>query len=213
MKSSGVSVALASLMMATPAAAQNFDGFRAEARLGYDWVSLEAEYRDPATTVTSENNEDGLVFGGELGYDFAVGPAVTLGVYAGVDFSDADFCRPVAQVEQGCLEVRRNFYIGARAGFQAGSSTLIYGKAGYSNGRARVNFDDLQDAVDDLAGSRSRDGWHMGAGVEQNFGPNFYGKLEFVYTFYGDVDFANPDYAVTLDGDRTQIVAGMGLRF
>jgi outer membrane immunogenic protein len=206
-------VPLASLMSAAPAAAQNFDGFRVEGRLGYDWVSLKAEYEDSATLATSENDEDGLAFGGEIGYDFQAGPNVILGVYAGVDFSDTDFCRPIAGLDQGCLEVRRNFFIGARAGFQAGPSTLIYGKAGYSNGQARVELADVDDIVVDLVDSRSRDGWHFGAGVEQNFGPMFYGKLEFVYTIYSDVDFATPDYVVTLDGNRSQVIAGLGLRF
>ena len=204
---------LALLTVATPAVAQDFDGFRVEARLGYDWNGLEATYRDPIQTVQVDNQEDGLVFGGELGYDFQVGPGFTLGVYAGADFSDADFCRQIAGVEQACLEVRRNLYIGGRAGAQIGPSTMIYGKAGYSNGQARINFDDQQNAVDDLVDRGSRDGWHFGLGVEQNFSPNFYGRLEFVHTIYSDLDWVNPDYAVTLDGNRSQVVGGLGLRF
>jgi outer membrane immunogenic protein len=206
-------LSLAFALAATPATAQDFDGFRVEGRLGYDWISLEADYTDATTTATAENDEDGLVFGGEIGYDFPVAPGVIVGGYAGVDFSDADFCRPVAQVEQACLEVRRNIYLGVRGGGQVGPSTLLYAKAGYSNGQARIDFDDLDDVVDDLVDSGSRDGWHFGAGVEQNFGPMFYGKLEYVYTIYSDIDFANPDFAVTLDGNRSQIVGGLGLRF
>ena len=41
----------------------------------------------------------------------------------------------------------------------------------------------------------------------------FYGKLEFVQTFYGDLDFQNAGYMLSLDGDRSQVVAGVGLRF
>jgi outer membrane immunogenic protein len=204
---------LAFLTVATPAVAQDFDGFRVEARLGYDWNGLEATYRDPTQTVVVDNQEDGLVFGGELGYDFQVGPGFTVGVYAGADFSDADFCRQVAGVEQACLEVRRNLYLGARAGAQIGPTTMVYGKFGYSNGQARINFDDAQNAVDDLVDEGSRDGWHFGLGVEQNFSPNFYGRLEFVHTIYSDMDFENPDYAVTLDGNRSQVVGGLGFRF
>jgi outer membrane immunogenic protein len=204
---------LAFLTLATPAAAQDFQGVRIEARLGYDWNGLEATYGDAIQTAQVQNQEDGLVFGGELGYDFQVSPGFILGVYAGADFSDADFCRQVAAVEQACLEVRRNLYIGARAGAQIGRTTLIYGKAGYSNGQARINFHDVDNLVDDLVDRGSRDGWHFGIGVEQNFTPNFYGKLEFVHTIYSDLDFVNPDYTVTVDGNRSQVIGALGLRF
>jgi len=204
---------VASMAFAAPAFGQGFGGFRAEARIGYDSPSLELEYQDVLGTVTASNNEDGLGFGAELGYDFPVGGGVTLGGYVGVDFSDADFCRPVGQIEQGCFEVRRNIYIGARGGVEVTPSTLIYAKAGYSNGQARINFDDAQDLVDDLVDSGSRDGWHFGLGVEQNFGSMFYGKLEYTYTIYSDIDFVNPDFRVTLDSNRSQFMAGFGLRF
>jgi len=201
------------LTIATPAVAQDFQGIRAEGRLGYDWNGLAAAYADAGQTVQADNQEDGLVFGAEVGYDFQVAPGLILGGYVGVDFSDADFCRQIAGVEQACLEVRRNLYVGIRGGAQIGRSTLIYGKAGYSNGQARVNFDDQQDLIDDLVDSGSRNGWHFGLGVEQNFTRNFYGKLEFVHTIYSDLDFANPDYTVTAEGNRSQVVGSLGLRF
>ena len=181
---------VAFVAFATPAAAQDFTGFRVE---------------------------------GRIGYDFPVSSGVTLGVYAGADFSDSDFCRtnaniPVvnplaASVDEACLEVKRDLYIGGRAGMQVGPTTLIYGKAGYSNGQAEIEFNDVDDLVDDLIDSDARDGWHFGAGVEHNFGPNFYGKLEFLYTIYSDLDFENPDYTVTVDGNRSRVMAGIGARF
>ncbi|HEY5711232.1 MAG TPA: porin family protein [Allosphingosinicella sp.] len=201
------------LVIATPAFAQGFDGFRVEARLGYDSPSLDVEYEDILGTATAGNNEDGLGFGAEIGYDFQIAENATLGGYLGVDFSDSDFCRPLGRIEQGCLEVRRNIYLGARGGFTVTPSTLLYAKLGYSNGQARINFDDTQDVVDDLVDSGSRDGWHFGLGVEQNFGSMFYGKLEYTYTIYSDIDFENPDFRVTLDTNRSQFMAGIGLRF
>ena len=204
---------LALVAFATPATAQNLTGFRIEARAGYDSPSLSARYSDPTTTIHADNNEDGFGFGGEMGYDFPVGSGVTLGGYVGVDFSDADFCRPIGQVEQACLEVRRNIYVGARGGLQVGPGTLLYAKGGYSNGQARINFDDTNNNANDLVDSGSRDGWHFGFGAEQQFGGMFYAKLEYVYTIYSDLDFVNPNYTVTLDGNRSQIMGGLGLRF
>src|SRR5688572_2898149 len=116
-----VSVGLLSL--ATPAAAQDFAGFRVEGRLGYDWISLEADYIDPLGPIQAENNEDGFVFGGEAGYDFPIGPGAIIGGYVGIDFSDSDFCQQISQVDQACLETSRNWYIGARGGAQVAAST------------------------------------------------------------------------------------------
>ena len=205
--------AVAVAAFATPAAAQDFSGIRVEARAGYDWVSLNADITEPTGTFEADSNEDGFMLGLEGGYDFAVSNNFILGVYGGIDFSSADFCRTVGLVDQACLEVKRNFYQGARAGMQVGSSTLLYAKAGYSNGQAEIELNDVDNVVSDLVDSDNRDGWHFGFGVEQNFGSMFYGKLEFVQTFYGDLDFANQNLALSLDGDRSQIVAGIGLRF
>ena len=205
-------VAAGVVASATPAAAQDFAGIRIEGRAGYDWVSLNADFTDPTGTIEADSNEDGFMFGVEGGYDFPLSQNFILGVYGGIDFSDADFCRTFNQVDEACLEVKRNYYFGGRAGMQVGGSTLLYAKAGYSNGQAHIEFNDVDDVVSDLVDSDSRDGWHVGFGVEQNFGM-FYGKLEFVQTFYGDLDFSNPNYAVSLDGDRSQVVAGVGLRF
>ena len=207
-------VAAGLLASTTPAAAQEFSGIRIEGRAGYDWISLNADYSDPTVgTIEADSSEDGFNFGLEGGYDFALSQNFILGVYGGIDFTDADFCRTFNQVDEACLEVKRNYYFGARAGMQVGSSTMVYGKFGYSNGQAEIEFNDVDDLVDDLVDSDSRDGWHLGFGVEQNFGSMFYGKLEFVQTFYGDIDFSNPDFDVSLDGDRSQVLIGLGLRF
>jgi len=208
-----LSVSVAMVALATPAAAQDFDGFRVEARGGYDSITLDAEYDDALTSASADNNEDGFGFGAELGYDFAVSPGFILGGYLGIDFSDSDFCNSIDEVEELCLEARQNIYIGARGGVQVAPSTLVYGKFGYSNGDVDLELDDLEDIIEDFDDSGSRDGWHFGAGVEQNFGPMFYGKLEYVYTIYSDLDFASPDATLVIDGNRSQIMAGLGLRF
>ena len=206
-------LSVAMVALASPAAAQNFDGFRVEARGGYDSITLDADYADANSTASADNNEDGFGFGAEIGYDFAVGPGFILGGYAGIDFSDSDFCNSIDEVEELCLEAKQNIYLGARGGVVVAPSTLVYGKFGYSNGDAELDLDDAQDIIDDFSDSGSRDGWHFGAGVEQNFGPMFYGKLEYVYTIYSDLDFANTDAALVIDGNRSQVMAGLGLRF
>jgi outer membrane immunogenic protein len=204
---------MASLVLASPVAAQDFDGFRVEGRLGYDAPQIEGHFDDPITSITEDSTEGGFGIGAEAGYDFVVSPGFVLGGYIGADFSDADFCTKFGRIENACLEVRRNLYLGARAGAQVASSTLLYGKVGYSNGQAKADLDDLENILGDIDETRTLSGIHFGLGVEQNFGSNVYGKLEYVYTAYRDKDFGNAIYNVNIDSDRSQFMAGVGYRF
>ena len=76
------------IVAATPAAAQDFDGFRVEARAGYDWIGLNADLNDGVDEFEADSDEDGFVFGAEAGYDFPLGPGFVVGVYGGIDFTD-----------------------------------------------------------------------------------------------------------------------------
>jgi outer membrane immunogenic protein len=199
--------------LASPAAAQNFDGFRVEARGGYDSITLDADYADANSTASADNNEDGFGFGAEIGYDFSVGPGFILGGYAGIDFSDSDFCNSIDEVEELCLEASRTSTSAPAAAWWSHLRPWSTASSATRTATPSLDLDDAQDIIDDFSDSGSRDGWHFGAGVEQNFGPMFYGKLEYVYTIYSDLDFASPDAALVIDGNRSQVMAGLGLRF
>jgi outer membrane immunogenic protein len=157
---------------AAPASAQDvaapFTGPRVEALAGWDHVGADGE------------GESGFAYGGALGYDAQVGSAV-VGAEAEVIGST---------VEDSGVSAGRDLYVGARVGFVAGGTTLIYGKGGYTN--ARVEFGNV---------GENYDGYRFGAGVERNFG-RFYGKVEYRYSRYDDIEL-----------NRDQVVAGIGIRF
>jgi outer membrane immunogenic protein len=196
----------------TPAFAQDaspFSGIRVEGIAGYDSIPANDTENDDASIK-------GLLYGVGAGFDFDLGNVVI-----GIEGEYSHSTGKTTFTEDGdtaSAKVGRDLYVGGRLGFRVGQSTLAYAKAGYSNlalegffsdgGAARINFDG------------ETDGLRLGAGVEQLFGPNAYGKLEYRYSNYGDMNFNATVGGVNLDdlesdfdSDRHQVVVGFGFRF
>ena len=219
---------IASLLagLAAPAFAQDaspFTGFRLEAIGGYD--ALKSGDRDDDGVDTGEDEGDesleGAVFGVGAGYDFDLG-----GVVAGIEgeFTESTGEQEADETLDGInftsrVETGRDIYVGGRLGFRAGPSTLVYGKAGYTNTSVEAGFETADDRFEF---DSNVDGWRLGAGIEQLFGANAYGKLEYRYSNYGNLDFSDDfdlddfdpeDLDTEIDLDRHQVVAAVGWRF
>jgi outer membrane immunogenic protein len=219
-----VLAALLASTLAAPAFAQDgsFSGLRVEAIAGYDTLRSGERDDDGVDTSNDEGDEsiDGVAFGIGAGFDFDLG-----GLVAGVE---AEFSESTGKQEidetvdipfSTRIETGRDIYVGGRLGFKAAPSTLVYAKAGYTNtaiegafagGNERFEFDS------------NADGWRLGGGIEQLFGPNAYGKVEYRYSKYNNLDFSDDfdfddleaeDFDTDIDLDRHQVVAGIGFRF
>jgi outer membrane immunogenic protein len=186
--------AIAAGTLATPAFAQdqsNLGGFRVEAIGGYDRPSVEDE------------NASGIVYGVGVGYDFQSGNAL-FGIEAEATDSTADERRTGFLATGDELRVRagRDFYVGGRVGAIVGGGTLLYAKAGYTNARVRVDYEDgTAGTLADFTDRTNLDGVRAGAGVQFAIGSNAYLKTEYRYSNYQD------------GVDRHQVVGGLGFRF
>ena len=212
-----VIAALLAGSVAVPAMAQPtspFTGPRVEGLIGYDSLRS-GEREDNADTATDQGDEtiDGVGFGAGVGYDYDVG-GVILGVEgefmesSGEQDSDESIDGFTRSIETG-----RDLYVGGRVGMQVAPSTMIYAKGGYTNLAVEANYEGVDNTVefDDNA-----DGFRVGAGVEQLFGPNAYGKLEYRYSNYNNLEHnfeGATDVSRNIDLDRHQVVAGVGFRF
>jgi outer membrane immunogenic protein len=179
---------------ATPAAAQEstpFSGVRVEGVVGYD------------TTDVEDENSDGVTYGAGVGYDFQSGGAV-FGVEGEVSDSTVDEC--VSDVDIAgdtlCAQAGRDLYVGGRVGAAVSPNVLVYGKAGYTNARVGLDYDDgTAGTTLDFEQGENLDGVRVGGGLEFAIGPNSYAKTEYRYSNY-EQGF-----------DRHQVVAGFGFRF
>jgi outer membrane immunogenic protein len=186
--------ALCAGTLATPAFAQdqgNLSGFRVEGLVGYDRPSVEDE------------NADGVLYGVGVGYDFQSGNAV-FGIEAEATDSSANERVGGFLITGDELRVRagRDLYVGGRVGAVVGGSTLLYAKAGYTNARLRVDYEDGTAATAaDFTDRTDLDGIRTGAGAQFAIGSNAFLKTEYRYSNYQD------------GVERHQVVGGFGFRF
>ena len=201
---------------ATPAMAQDtnpvFTGPRVEGLIGYDILGA----GDSGDLEGDDQNIDGLLYGVNVGYDFAAAGAL-IGVEG--EYSDS-----TGKVETntndpdffgyGRVQAERDLYIGLRAGVLVRPTTLVYLKGGYTNQKLGVI---ASDGATELAGNFKLDGYRVGVGAEQAIGRNTFAKLEYRYSNYSNGEFSLNDQFVAgdlnADADRHQIVAGFGFRF
>jgi outer membrane immunogenic protein len=190
-------VALAALvtgMIAAPAFAQNAPaagGFHVDGIVGYDRQHVDGVHANGAT------------YGVGAGYDFQSGRAL-FGIEGEATTSSADRCADglVIAGDTTCAGLRRDLYVGGRVGALVGNRTMIYAKAGYTNARARVSYEDgTASTAADFTDHRNLDGVRAGAGVQFGLGEHTYLRTEYRYSNY------------EAGVDRHQVVGALGFHF
>lgn len=197
--------------------ARNFSGFSLNTIIGYDHLRS-GSTKDIDTNANIKQSINGVVFGGGIGYDAAVGDRLTIGAEGEATISSAkwDNNNGVPNTfNLGRVKAGRDLYAGARLGFAISPDTLIYVKGGYT--AARFNLEGRGGGT--VSTQRlDVDGWRAGAGVEQRMGSHGFGRIEYRYSKYGkgeyDYNGTTPDSSrFSLDTDRHQIMAAVGVRF
>jgi outer membrane immunogenic protein len=184
---------LAVMAVATPAFAQGsapFTGPRIEGIVGWD-------------QMRNHGHDQGAVYGLGAGYDVQMGGAI-VGLEG--ELSDSDVRQHQYDVfatgDRLTAKAGRDLYVGARIGKVVGGRTLLYAKAGYTNERARLIYDDGTTAgLNNFRDHTDLDGVRLGAGAEYALGRNSYLKAEYRYSNY-EKGFT-----------RNQLVGGFGFRF
>lgn len=214
--------AVAAAAIAVPAFAQDaapafdgpaFTGPRIEARLGWDSPDVRATISDGTNSISRSASKSGVVYGGEVGYDHSAGQMLVLGAYVGLEGSSTKSCGELYGEDRLCARAGRNITAGARIGAVVSDSLMLYGKGGYSNGRASIDYQDYELILADVDEGRNFDGFHLGAGVEAKVSGGLYGRLEYVYSNYGKTSVAVDDAVGSLKPTRHQVVYAMGVRF
>jgi outer membrane immunogenic protein len=220
------------VLIAVPAQAQDeFTGFRIEAIAGWDNEGVDF---DDDVFGGGKRSDDGLMFGGGIGYDYQMGQLV---IGAEGEFTESTLDReyqeqvtlpptatqPIARpiTTMYNIEGGGDIAIAARAGYVLSPNFMLYGKVGYSWHKLAIEGTGTDngapfviDEALDLAGLR------LGGGAEMNFTNMIYGKIEYRYSNYNEGDFDVAGFTPTLeslfhgiDVVRHQVVVGGGLRF
>ena len=204
--------------IAAPALAQDneFSGPWVAGVAGYD-INKAGSSQDNDANPDENRSAKGLVYGAAVGYDADLGNIVVGGEAELTDSTaDSDYDNNFVDYSLGRVDAGRDIYVGGRVGFKATPRTLVYAKGGYTN--ARFNYVGT-DGETRYNRNLDLDGWRVGAGVEQKFGTNLFGKVEYRYSNYkeGEIDFEAEDIPDSdrfdIDTDRHQVVASVGMRF
>jgi len=196
-------------LLAAPALAQgapsSFNGPFVGVQGGWQQDRQTLEFTTGGLTTRGSERADGLLYGGQVGYDFRLGQTV-FGIEASMTGrTGAGFLDDGADTYR--LTQGRTVGTTARLGFLVGPDALIYGRGGYTNTQYR-----LEDGP--FRASENRDGWTVGAGYEQMFSRNVSARLEYNYADYGkDVLFAGQGTPSELQYRRHGVTAGLNFRF
>lgn len=192
-----------------PVDAEVFSGFRAEATVAFDRLRDEA---DGFVFFGDGSGRNGVSYGGEVGFDAALGTSLLVGGYVGAEGSTIRQCDTFIGFEQ-CFRAGRSFTAGGRLGYALSPFAMIYAKGGYTNARITTEEQVVAPGAPFNRFRDDLDGFHVGGGIEAAFGRNAYGKLEYVYTRLRDLPVGTADGApLTIDLNRHQVRAGIGLR-
>jgi len=184
--------------VSVPALAQEetpYSGPYVAGLIGYDIVDL----RVP--NVETIHN-DGLLYGGVIGYDVNVNGAV-IGFEGEYTDSTTNYSARDVLVagDSERLEMGRDLYAGVRIGGQIAPNMMAYAKGGYTNAKAKARYND---GVDVFSDSQNLEGYRLGAGIETDTN-GILGRLEYRYSNYGEFQ--------GFDIERHQVALILGYRF
>jgi outer membrane immunogenic protein len=157
------------------------------------------------TTSTQRLSGSGFAYGAQLGYDAKVGEQGVIGAEA---FLTGD----TSSVRQGntTFDGGRAFGLLARAGVLVGPRTLIYGKGGWENGRFTYQ-------VNGIGVSTNRNGWSLGAGIEQMFTDAISARVEYRRTQFNSFSSSALNTALGSTAEarvnRDRVMVGVNYRF
>lgn len=188
--------ALAGPAMAQTADTPNFNGAFIGGQLG--WQQDRQSLTDSSVpAVTTRAKGDGLLYGGQIGYDFNLGDGV-FGVETSLTGRTGSNRFPTFDLDPG-----RTINVTARAGFLVSPEGLLYARGGYSNARFSIPNGPRE----------NRDGYTVGAGYEHKLSQNISARLEYNYSDYGNDQLPGTGGPSTLNYHRHAVTTGINFRF
>jgi len=168
----------------SPVPVYNWTGFYVGGNVGGAWGSLDVT--DVNTGATVSPNNTGFAGGGQIGYDYQMGPWV-IGIrnlFDGTSISNgATLSDPVFS---GTINSSLHWFdaLTARAGYLVQPNLLLYaqGGAAWTSWDVTANVSGAQ--VAEISGG-NRTGWTVGGGLEWMFVPHWSAFLEYDFMGFG----------------------------
>ena len=190
-----------------------WNGFYAGLNGGWSWGRSSRELNfvtatgaaiiPPGGVVTTGGTDlEGGLFGGQIGYNWQMGPNWVWGFETDIQWANQRGSRvftgaiPLAGggVLTGAVVDQKLEWFGTfrgRGGFLVGQGALLYATGGLAYGSVQtdVGLAGISAAGTSVfgavSGSSTRAGWTVGGGVEWRFSPNWSAKIEYLYMDIG----------------------------
>jgi outer membrane immunogenic protein len=213
-----------------PVPLANWTGFYIGGHGGFGWGDSRWTFTQnsfwnnvPGDTIRTQ--PDGWLAGGQIGYNYQMGPWL-LGIEGTLSAADiSDTVRspiPPAAVfgnDRLTTKMKSLYTIAARVGV-VWNQFLFYGKGGWAGGQVELSAStDFGGGAAWNPGSKSRSGWVAGAGMEYMIMPNLILGVEYNYIDLGSATYSAPNTgpgaagflpATTIVEDRTHVQTIVG---
>jgi outer membrane immunogenic protein len=170
-------------------AVPTWTGFYIGAHVGGAWADLKTTDTLPSLAGLGNqwsNDTDGVVGGGQLGYNYQLGGNYVIGIEA--DFGGLGLSQrqtPYGLPTSFYSKLNDGFYtdVTGRLGYAAGPA-LFYAKGGWAFFDGGLNMTDT--ALPRSVTKTGVDGWVVGGGIEYKFTPNWGVKGEYRFFDFGE---------------------------
>jgi outer membrane immunogenic protein len=165
----------------------NWTGFYAGVNVGYGWADASASATLGGTSVSASETLDGVIGGGQIGYNWQTGNFV-VGIEADIQASGQKHTVDGSILGVGFSETDKITYFGTvrgRLGWAMGR-WLPYVTGGWGYGEVKSEFN--VNGLGTFSASESHSAWVLGGGVEAALVGNWTGKIEYLYLDTGDLD-------------------------
>lgn len=205
-------------------------GFYIGGNLGVSWNAGDYDYANPFLSLSTGSRGSSLTGGGQIGYNWQAGAAV-FGVEADIQWRNPEentgSLAPASLGIPGApfgtiagdiitLSHQQNWFgtVRGRLGYAAGS-VLPYVTGGLAYGNVEYSYTERLVAPNNntartIAGSDTRVGWTVGAGVELAFDKQLSLGIEYLYVDLGDTALAS---AASVPGPAATVFPVSGARF
>jgi outer membrane immunogenic protein len=189
----------------------SWTGFYVGAHLGGAWSS--ANWTDPVSGLGDNPTSSGIIGGGQLGFNYQVGPWVLglEGDFSGTSLSGSD--TDIAGFTHGTSTDWTSTVTG-RLGY-AVNRALFYAKGGAAFANERNTVTSPLGLLSTTATS-TQSGWTAGGGIEYAIDPRWSARVEYDYLAFGSQSVSGP-VAGTLPGsvdmNIQRVMAGINYRF
>lgn len=213
------------------AQAKSFEGFFAQAGIGYEMVSPSLSFGNlnitnngsavasvpTSSTINSSNSFAGTV---TAGYNFVVTKGFLLGLgaeYSPLAGSKADYSGTYGSygTANGKYNKENSYNIFISPATPVGSNGLLYGKAGFTGATVKSQCDGCSSSTTNLTG------YSLGLGYKQFISGGLYGFGEVNYASYGNnsstetASFSTyrASQTSTISANTTNFLVGLGYKF